>query len=164
MIDNAIAWFFENMSLVTFGLALILGTIGYIKRTKKKNGRAWEPFEFWMLFLFVGLLGLYTFALHCFWPDLAAAGIGWSNSPFQWEVGIANAVVGVLGLLSLIASRQFRLATVIAVSVWLWGDAIGHVYQMVVAGNFAPGNAGPWFWTDVVGPAVLILIHFRNRK
>ena len=117
-----------------------------------------------MLLLFVGLVGIYTFALHCFWPNLAAEGIGWSDSPFQWEVGIANAIVGTLGLLSIKASRQFRLATVIAVSVWLWGDAVGHVYQMVVAGNFSPGNAGPWFWTDVVGPIALIFIHLCNRK
>ena len=164
MINNAIALFFENTSLIAFGLALILGTFGYIKRKNNKIASAWEPFEFWMLFLFVGLVGIYTFALHCFWGNLAAEGIGWSNSPFQWEVGIANAIVGVLGLLSLKATRQFRLATVIAVSVWLWGDAVGHVYQMVVAGNFAPGNAGPWFWTDAVAPAVIILIHVRNKN
>jgi len=117
-----------------------------------------------MMFLYVGLVGIYTFILHCFWGNIAAEGIGWSNSPFQWEVGIANAVVGVLWLLSLKASRQFRLATVIAASVWFWGDAVGHVNQMVVAGNFAPGNAGPWFWTDVVGPIAIIFIHVCNRK
>jgi hypothetical protein len=164
MIGNVIAWLFENTSILLFGLALFLGFVGCIKRRKKAKANAWEPFEFWMLFLFVGLLGIYTFALHCFWPNLAAEGIGWSNSPFQWEVGIANAVVGVLGLLSLKASRQFRTAVVIGFSIWLWGDAVGHVYQMVAAGNFAPGNAGPWFWTDVVGPAVLIFFHIANRK
>ena len=26
---------------------------------------------------------------------------------------------------------------------------------MIVANNFAPGNAGPWFWTDVLVPIVL---------
>lgn len=117
-----------------------------------------------MLFLFVRLVGIYTFALHCFWGDIAAEGIGWSNSPFHWELGIANAIVGVLGLLSRKATRQIRLATVIAVSVWLWGDAVGHVYQMVVAGNFALGNASPWFWTDAVAPAVMIPIHVRNKN
>ena len=164
MITDAIGLFFENTSLIAFGLAFFLGIVGFVRRVNNKKGHLWEPLEFWMLFFFVGLVGIYTFALHCFWPNLAAEGIGWSNSPFQWEVGIANAVVGVLGLLSLKASRQFRLATVIAVSVWLWGDAVGHVHQMIIANNFAPGNAGPWFWTDVVGPLVLITIHFCNRK
>ncbi len=164
MIADVIGLFFENTSLIAFGLAFLLGIVGFIRRANNEKGHLWEPLEFWMLFLFVGLVGIYTFVLHCFWPNLAAEGIGWSNSPFQWEVGIANAVVGVLGLLSLKASRQFRLATVIAVSIWLWGDAVGHVHQMVVANNFAPGNAGPWFWTDVVGPITLIMIHIFNRK
>ncbi|MDG1137272.1 MAG: hypothetical protein P8N28_03335 [Phycisphaerales bacterium] len=164
MIDDAIGLFFESTSLIAFGLAFILGMIGYIKRKTKKAGRPWEPFEFWMLFLYVGLIGVYTFLMHCFWGDIAAESIGWANSPFQWEVGIANAVMGALGLLSLKASKQFRLATVIAASVWFWGDAVGHVYQMVIADNFAPGNAGPWFWTDVVAPFVLIFIHLRNRR
>ncbi len=161
---DAIEFFFENTSLIAFALAFVLGIIGFVRRANNKRGHVWEPLEFWMLFLFVGLVGIYTFVLHCFFPHLAAEGIGWSNSPFQWEVGIANAVVGVLGLLSLKASRQFRLATVIAVSIWLWGDAVGHVYQMIVADNFAPGNAGPWFWTDAVGPLALLMIHFCNRK
>ena len=163
MITNTITFFLENTSIIAFGLAILLGTIGYIRRTKNKEIHVWEPLEFWLLFLFVGLLGVYTFAFHCFWPDFAAKGIGWANSPFQWEVGIANAAFGVLGLLSLKATKPFRLATVIAVSVWLWGDAFGHIYQMVIAGNFAPGNAGPWFWTDVIGPLALIIIHVRNR-
>lgn len=46
MIHNAIALFFENTSIIAFGLALILGAIGYIKRTNNKIGHAWEPFEF----------------------------------------------------------------------------------------------------------------------
>ena len=162
--EQFIAWFFENTSIILFVSAFLLGIIGAVKRANKKMGHVWEPFEFWMLFLFVGVLGVYTFALHCFWPNLAAEGIGWSNSPFQWEVGIANAVVSVLGLLSLKASRPFRAAVVIAVAIWLWGDAVGHVYQMVSAGNFAPGNAGPWFWTDVAGPAFLLFFHICNRK
>lgn len=164
MLTTIIEQLFKNTSLIALGLALLLGFIGFARRANQKKGHVWEPLEFWMMFLFVGVIGIYTFALHCFWGDIAAEGIGWSNSPFQWEVGIANAVVGALGLLSLKSSRQFRLATVIAVSIWLWGDAVGHVNQMIVAGNFAPGNAGPWFWTDVVGPPALILIHLANRK
>ena len=82
-----------------------------------------------MLFLYVGLVGIYTFALHCFWPELAAEGIGWSNSPFQWEVGIANAVIGVLGLLSLKASRRFRSAVIVAAVIWFLGDGVGHMYK-----------------------------------
>ena len=163
MIKDTIAWFFENTSLIALVVALALGIFGFIRRANAKKGHVWEPLEFWMMFLFVGLVGVYTFAFHCFWPNIAAEGIGWANSPFQWEVGIANAAIGSLGLLAMKASRQFRLAVVVATSIWLWGDAAGHIYQMVAANNFAPGNAGPWFWTDVAGPLLLIVIHVNNR-
>jgi hypothetical protein len=72
-------------------------------------------------------------------------------------VGIADLVQGVLGVLAFRASRGFRRAATVGIAVWLWGDAIGHVRQMIVAQNFAPGNAGPWFWTDVLVPAVMIV-------
>jgi hypothetical protein len=28
---------------------------------------------------------------------------------------------------------------------------------MIVADNFAPGNAGSWFWTDVLVPLLLVI-------
>jgi hypothetical protein len=37
---------------------------------------------------------------------------------------------------------SFKAAAVSAASIFLLGDAVGHVKQMLIAGNFAPGNAG----------------------
>jgi hypothetical protein len=78
-------------------------------------------------------------------------------SPFQYEVGIADLTVGVLGILAFWGNFSFRLAAAIAGIVWYWGDAVGHVRQMIVADNFAPGNAGSWFWTDVLVPLLLVI-------
>ena len=75
MLKTPIELFFENTSLIAFGLALVLGVIGFIRRANREKGNLWEPLEFWMLFLFVGLVGIYTFALHCFLPNVAAEGI-----------------------------------------------------------------------------------------
>ena len=47
---------------------------------------------------------------------------------------------------------------------WLGGDAIGHVRQMVIAGNYAPGNAGPWLWSDVLVPLILVVTLFPARN
>jgi hypothetical protein len=77
-------------------------------------------------------------------------------SPFQYEVGIADLTVGVLGVLGFWGNSSFRLAAAIAGIIWYWGDAVGHVRQMIVANNYAPGNAGGWFWTDVFVPALLV--------
>jgi len=92
-----------------------------------------------------------------FFSEITAAHIGWETSPFQYEVGVADLTVGVLGVLAFCGNSGFRWAATIAAAVWYWGDAVGHVRQMIVAHNFAPGNAGSWFWTDVLVPLVMIV-------
>jgi hypothetical protein len=49
-------------------------------------------------------------------------------------------------------------------ALFLLGAAGGHVYQMVTAANFAPGNAGVIFYTDFLIPIigiVLLWLQFR---
>jgi hypothetical protein len=105
----------------------------------------------------IGLPGIYTFVMHVFFPAVSAANIGWAMSPFQYEVGIADLTVGVLGVAAFWGNFSFRLAAVVAATLWLGGDAVGHVHQMIAAHNFAPGNAGSWFWTDVLVPLLLVV-------
>ena len=52
----------------------------------------------------------------------------------------------------------FKAAAVWAASIFLLGDAVGHVQQMLTAGNFAPGNAGVPFFMDVICPVLSIAL------
>ncbi len=99
-----------------------------------------------------------------FAPEESARLIGWQDSPFQYEVGMADLTVGVLGVLAFRRNLGFRLATTIAVVCWLGGDAIGHIHQMVTAHNFAPGNAGSWFWCDILFPIVMVVAYYRSSR
>jgi hypothetical protein len=57
-----------------------------------------------------------------------------------------------------------RLAAVAGPALFLLGAAGGHVYQMITAHNFAPGNAGVIFYTDILIPIigiVLLWLQFR---
>jgi hypothetical protein len=65
----------------------------------------------------------------------------------------------VLGVLCPVYGRGFWLATIIMASIFLLGAAVGHVKQMVVAKNFAPGNAGAIFAADVL--VFLIVLYLR---
>jgi hypothetical protein len=49
------------------------------------------------------------------------------------------------------------LATAIVAAIFFGGDAIGHVRQMILENNFATGNAGSWFWIDVLLPVILLV-------
>lgn len=100
-----------------------------------------------------------------FFGDLAASFIGWAQSPFQAEVGFASLGFAVVGFLAFRDNCSMRLASILGPSLFLWGAAGGHVYQMVVHDNFSPGNAGIIFWTDVFIPIIgFALLWARYRK
>lgn len=153
MVGRVIGLVLTNFSLIMLVLAVLIA-IG-CSRPWRGGGRLAEEMFRWTSLLAVGLVGVYTFVGHVFFPQTSAAEIGWQNSPFQFEVGLADLAIGVLGVLAFRAGLGFRAAATIAASVSLGGDAVGHVRQMIVADNFAPGNAGPWFWTDVLVPPLM---------
>jgi hypothetical protein len=154
VVEGLVRGLFEYFSVVMLVAAIGLAALSsWLRRT---GGNFAEQLLRWVLLLSVGVQGVYTFIAHVFFPAQSAEHIGWAVSPFQFEVGIADLTVGVLGLISFWANFSFRVAAGTAAIIWYGGDAVGHVRQMIVADNYAPGNAGPWFWTDVLVPIVLI--------
>jgi hypothetical protein len=106
----------------------------------------------WFLFFSIGVSFFYNFVMHVFFGDLAASFIGWANSPFQAEVGYASLGFSAVGFLAFRGGWQVRLAAVLGPALFLWGAAIGHALDMIHSQNFAPGNAGVIFWTDILLP------------
>jgi len=95
---------------------------------------------------------------------MAARFIGWADSPFQAEVGFASLGFAVTGFLAFRGSFDLRLAAVISPALFLLGAAAGHIYNMITAGNFAPGNAGVIFYTDIVIPIIgFVLLWLQHR-
>lgn len=157
MINYVISTFFRDFSMVMLITAIAIAIlITWRRRGRPGNGLCGSLFA-WLLLLPIGLTGIYTFITHVFFPEMSAREIGWEVSPFQFEVGIADLTVGVLGVLAFRGNYSFRLAAAIGAILWYGGDAIGHVRQMIVAHNYAAGNAGPWFWTDVLVPLLLVV-------
>jgi hypothetical protein len=140
----------------------------------KKTGRAgdedlFESFVAWFLFAVVGLGGIWAFMGHAFVADEVAKQIGWpAGNPFQFEVAVANLSYGVLGLLCLHFRGLFRWATVIVYSVFLWGAAYGHIYEIMVNNNHEPGNAGFVLYADIITPFLLLglltAVDMRGRE
>ena len=86
--------------------------------------------------------------------NLATEFIGWAQSPFQAEVGFASLGVGIAGVIAFKASLPFRFATLIPPWAFSLGAAGGHFYQMIVAHNFSPGNAGLVLPIDIIMPFI----------
>ena len=112
-------------------------------------------------------MGFYGFIGHIFYSDLVAYFIGWPpNSPFQFEVGIANLTLGVLGTFCIWLRGNFWVATVIANAIMGFGGATGHVLQMVFHANYAPGNTGLILYIDIFAPilGIVLLLAYLNAK
>lgn len=123
-------------------------------------------FAYFLLFS-IGVGFFYNFVCHTFFGEQTARFIGWEDSPFQAEVGFASLGFAVVGFLAFRGSFDLRLAAVVGPAMFLWGAAGGHVYQMVTAGNFAPGNAGVVFYTDILIPLIgflLLWLQHRHAK
>ncbi len=156
----------ETMFFVIFPVLAILAAVIHLIATSRLDA-PWTTiasiFLRYFLVINVGLEGVFAFYGHAFMSEQIAASIGWAPSPFQYEVAIANLAVGTLGLLCIWQRGAFWFATIVAATVWLWGDAIGHLRQIIVNHNYAPNNAGPALYSDLVLPAVLIFLALGAR-
>lgn len=166
--DNAlglsIRYALTHIPVIMLILALIIGLIAMAVRGRRGTAlKNINTFLSYMMLLAVGISGIWGFISHAFFPTITAKFIGWQNSPFQFEVAMANLGVGLIGLVGFHASQGFRAATTIMVAIFFWGAAAGHIRQMVGAHNFAPGNAGAIFYTDILIPLILIILMLMYR-
>jgi hypothetical protein len=155
-----------NFTLTFFVLGLLASAIS-LWRTRPPRTFAVvveAVFSYFLLFS-IGLASLYNAVFHIFFGKLAASYIGWADSPFQLEVGFASLGLAVVGIMAFKRSFDFRLAAIIGPACFLWGAAAGHIYQMIAAHNFAPGNAGIIFYSDLLVPlAGFILLWLQRRS
>ena len=149
-------------------IGLVAAWISLLRKTKplKINTVAEAFLSYYMLFP-IGISNLINFVFHVFFGDTAAKFIGWENSPFQAEVGFASLGVGIAGILAYKASLPFRVATFIPPAVFSLGAAGGHIYQMIAAHNFSPGNVGLVLPSDILIPVIGLIflwLSYRHRE
>jgi hypothetical protein len=156
-IGTSIAFVLRNFTAIGFVVALVCAALS-------RRGPVADRYLRWLLLLPIGLGGLWSGFFHVAFPELAAHFIGWQNSPFQFEVGMADLAIGVTACIAFGSSHGFKAATVVVNAVFLFGDAIGHIHQMFAANNFASGNAGPVFYLDIILPIATIVLLFLSRS
>ncbi|WP_426610958.1 DUF6790 family protein [Bradyrhizobium sp. McL0616] len=166
LIKMTITFVMSNYSLSFFSLGLIASFVA-IARSENSIDQSLvvEKLLAWYVFFSIGIDNFYDFVMHVFFGQMSAAFIGWADSPFQFEVGTASLGYAAVGLLAAFRSYDLRLAAVLGPSVFTLGAAAGHINQMVTAHNFAPGNAGIIFWTDILIPLFgfgLLWLHRRD--
>jgi hypothetical protein len=110
----------------------------------KQARTAVRRIELFLIYLFavsVGANGIGGAFGHLFLSDLIAESVGWpTGSPFQLEMGFANLLVGVLGIVAIGRRDGFRAATIVATTILGVGASIVHLQDIIAHGNLAPGN------------------------
>ncbi|SHE87725.1 hypothetical protein SAMN02745157_1130 [Kaistia soli DSM 19436] len=157
--SEAIGWVVQlllsNFTLTLLVLGLLVSLVA-IARAPRPVDKALivEQLLRWFVFFSIGVSFLYNFIMHSVFGRFAAAFIGWADSPFQLELAFASLGFAAVGFLAAFRGYELRLAAILGPAIFLLGAAAGHVYQMITAGNFAPGNAGAVFWTDILLPLI----------
>ena len=161
----ALVFFVGNYFVTFFIVGLIAAGISLLNKPKPLSiGEVSEAFLSYHLLFAIGINNLINFLFHVFLGDIAAKFIGWENSPFQVEVGFASLGVGIAGVIAFKASLPFRFATLIPPWAFSLGAAGGHIYQMIVAHNFSPGNVGLVLPIDILMPIVGFVFLWLSYK
>jgi hypothetical protein len=151
----------SGMFQVVFALMAVAGASIHLvlspRRRSSKTAIA-GTYLLYLLFIYVGLMGIFTAYGHIFRPVQTSASIGWSTSPYEYEVGMADLTVGVLGILCLVFRGNFWLATAIANATWLLGDAVGHVRQVLLYNNHASNNSGIFLAAEITVPVLILFL------
>ena len=154
-----------NFTLTFLIIGLIFSAAALARHPKPLTGPVIveKLFAYFLLFS-IGFGFFYNFVMHTFFGEMTARLIGWADSPFQQEVGFASLGMSLLGFLAWRGSRDLRLAAIVAPAPFLLGAAGVHVYEMVTAHNFEPGNAGVVFYTDILLPIIGFVLLWLQRK
>jgi len=135
-----------------------------LTRAPRTKARVVRLLLLYALVIDVGVMGaLFGFIPHIFFPDQTAHMIGWSPSPFQFEVGVHDGAWGVLGFLCIWIGGLFWLATGLGWSLFMLGATVGHIYQTITAGNYAPYNFLMIFSDGFVALWLPLLLYLHYR-
>ena len=129
--------------IFAYSLLPLLLAAGHLllDRQARTPARRIELVILYVLAISVGANGLSGAFGHLFLSDLVAEGVGWaSGSPFQLEMGFANLLVGVLGLMAVSRRDGFRSAAILATTILGLGATTVHLLDIAATGNLAPGN------------------------
>lgn len=159
---NEIFW----VRIFTYSLLPLLLAAGHIAldRQSRSPARRIELAIMYLLAISVGANGLSGFFGHLFLSDMIAEAVGWpSGSPFQLEMGFANLLVGVLGLMAISRRDGLRTAAILATTIIGVGATSVHLWDIAATGNLAPGNTIQNLG-NLLDPALLIALTWLARR
>ena len=165
-IASVISWIFTNTAVWLFLVALIV-TVVKMRRARFARRVVTATYLLWgeTLFYVLGLGFVYIGIMHAYFGATVAPTIGWSPSPFEYELGWTEIGLGNVAMLSLWRGYEMRLAATLIFAIFSFAAAAQHVDQIVRLKNYAPGNAGLiLWWGDIALPIVVLVLAYLSRE
>jgi hypothetical protein len=161
MIAGIVALLVSNFPVTFLAIGLLASLLAIVRApVPRSTALIVDRLIAWHVFFVLGAGHLLNFVF----GKMAAAFIGWADSPFQLEVGMASLGFAAVAFVAAFRSFDLRLAAILGPSLFTLGAAAGHVIQMVTARNFAPGNAGAIFYADIFIPLFgFVLLWLQHR-
>lgn len=151
---EAIRFILTNLPAILFVLALLVPTL-------HRAGPPATRYLAWLLLLSVGVWGGF---FHVFFPQVAAASIGWQVSPFQFEMGVSDLAIGITAVIAFWQGFGFRAAVVAYIVLAYAGVAIGHVHQALSADDYSANNFGVLLLLTVIKAVLLPILLVMSRR
>lgn len=136
MIADFVRWILTNMTLVLCILSVTCAVC---------FGRAgpWpRRYLSWLLFLAIGVDGVWAGIFHIAFPQIASSQIGWQTSPFETETGVADFAMGIVAITAFWSTLQFQSAIALYAILFYTGVSIGHFIQAFRNDDYATDNFG----------------------
>ena len=158
MIKSTIEFVLSNLPAILFVAAFALAAV--------TRSPSYFPARLlrWLL-LSVGIAYTWAGFFHIVFPHIAASSIGWGVSPFQFEIGVADASIGIVATISFWRSLDFKAPIVGYLGLFSIGVAYGHFREAIVAGNTSKDNFGLLLVITLIHAVLLPTLYvFARRK
>ena len=157
------AYLIATLSPLTWPVCTVVGVLFHSRRVRRRGG---DVLELWIRWWLIGgmALGALTIAV-TFWivPQFMAGSMGYATGPYQFEVSVTNLAFAVMAVLCF-RNLAPRLVVLVGFAVFMWGAALGHLYQSVAHHNLTPGNTGGILVYDFGLPLLLLILVRRQRR
>jgi hypothetical protein len=162
MITQVITALISNYMTTAFAIGVIVALVHVLAQPGSRtaefvSGTFLNKFVIWA----IGVAETINFVMHSVFGDYAAKTIGWAQSPFQLELAMCSLGIGVMAFIlgRRTAPLIGKVALVIAVAIFGFGAAGGHVYQMIDNHDYAANNVGLLLFSDIAINSIgLILV------
>lgn len=144
--------------IIFFAIALILAFIHLSRMKKRTTAKTIEILLVYLVVFNIGIQGIFAGFFQAFQGQKTAALIGFTYSPFEWELAFSNIGIGVAALLAIFWRGRYILAPIITNTIFIYAAAYGHFVQ-AAKGNTAPYNGGIFLWAgDIIIPTIIVIL------